>query len=125
MPVMKLISLIIFALSLDATAFFLTPPSKGAQNIKIHPGLRVVADSDIEEKRDKSNKGGDNDSDWTPSKNGGYIPNIKGRIRRRPQILQVFDIFLGDVQDQIQIQIHIKIKGEVQDHVQVHVQIQS
>ena len=92
MPVIKLISLIILALSFDATAFFLTPPSKGAQNINIHPGLRVVADSDIEEKRDKSNKGGDNDSDWIPSKNGGFIPNIKGRIRRRPQILQVFDI---------------------------------
>ena len=92
MPVIKLISLIILALSLGATAFFLTPPSKGAQNINIHPCLRVVADSDIEEKRDKSNKGDHNDSDWIPSKNGGFIPNIKGRIRRRPQILQVFDI---------------------------------
>jgi len=71
---------------------FLTFSSSSSRDLQIfrkQPSLKVVADSPIEEKREKSNK--NRDDDWIP-KEGGFIPNLKGRVRRKPHILQVSDI---------------------------------
>lgn len=83
--------LILFIL-FDVNAFLTFPSSSRAlQRFQRQPSLEVVADSPIEEKREKSNKNRDDD-DWIPAKEGGFIPNLKGRVRRTPHILQVSDI---------------------------------
>jgi thiol-disulfide isomerase/thioredoxin len=61
-----------------------------------HPttALQVVADPPMKED-EKKKGGGDNGDDWIPSKDGGFIPNIKARLRpkpRAPTVLQITDI---------------------------------
>jgi thiol-disulfide isomerase/thioredoxin len=58
--------------------------------------LRVVADVPIEKEEEKKRRGGDED-DWIPSEDGGFIPNLKSRLKlpRRltsPPITEVTEI---------------------------------
>lgn len=73
--------------------------------------LRVVADAPIEKEGEKKKgRGGNNDeNDWIPSEDGGFIPNIRARLRpkeRAAPILQVTDIHqykaeVADVRDRM------------------------
>jgi thiol-disulfide isomerase/thioredoxin len=57
--------------------------------------LRVVADAPIEKEEEKTRGGGDED-DWIPSQDGGFIPNLKSRLklprRSASPITEVTDI---------------------------------
>jgi len=54
----------------------------GAPSPSSHPTteLRVVADVPIEKEEEKTRGGGDED-DWIPSEGGGFIPNLKSRLK--------------------------------------------
>ena len=81
---------LVLLFSFDVNSFLtFSSSSRDRQIFRRQPSLKVVADSPIEEKREKSNK--NSDDDWIP-KEGGFIPNLKGRVRRTPNILQVSDI---------------------------------
>jgi thiol-disulfide isomerase/thioredoxin len=62
--------------------------------------LRVVADVPIEKEEEKKRGGGDDEheEDWIPSKDGGFIPNLKSRLKLRrrssapPSITEVTEI---------------------------------
>jgi thiol-disulfide isomerase/thioredoxin len=60
--------------------------------------LNLIADVPIEdhEKQKKGNGGDGGDDAWIPSKDGGFIPNIKARLTQRknkaPPIIEVTDI---------------------------------
>ena len=78
----KSIVLILLHLSVGATAF-LPAPSRPYRD---HNALllKVVADPPIEKENGKSKgrkKNDDDSNDWIASKDGGFIPNIRARLR--------------------------------------------